>query len=361
MRFARGIIVFPLIGLLLISIFAIIVVFGPKIGISNFGQLGQRQEQQESAAVVAPPSTDTDGDGFTNAVETYMGTDPNMNCSPNTTVHAWPPDVNNDKAVSAIDSNKVIAKFGTTAGDSKYDKRLDMNADRAISAIDINIVLGKFGKTCTYYNLSGSASVEKVTFNWSPGIVENWVYIRATDMTTTGRTTCDLETIKADAANIVAAIGTGKTSYISTEGGFVPRVDHKYCAAIEKDGLIRSRYLEFTMGHYNLSASPSIGRVVFNWSPALERGNGTMPVNDMTVSGRTTCDQATLDTYNGSGSAGGIDTTMTSLTWDTIGAGPQAGHTYCAAIRSGSAIASSNFVQFTVPTPSPTPSPLASP
>lgn len=242
------------------------------------------------------------------------------------------------------------------------DRRYDLNADKVINLSDVFQLRNFFDKGCPFYFMTGNPSIEIVTFNWAPSVIEDWFYIKANDMTKTGRASCDLETIKADGTNIVAAIENGKSSYKWDVTGFGPLAGHKYCVAIEKDNLIRSPYLEFRMGLYKLTASPSVGKVVFNWSPTLETytGSGSLRLNDMTVSGRTTCDQETIDTYNGNGNAGGIDTSMTSLTWTIVGGGPKDGHKYCAAIMTRSSEAASNFMEFTVPLSSPATSPSPS-
>ncbi len=89
--------------------------------------------------------TDSDGDGFLDSVETYIGTDPAKACG----VNAWPPDVDGDGAVTILDMTNVANAFLTRIGDLKYNKRLDMDADGAITILDMTIVSNYFLQQCT--------------------------------------------------------------------------------------------------------------------------------------------------------------------------------------------------------------------
>jgi hypothetical protein len=96
-------------------------------------------------------SGDCDGDGFTGLVEAHIGTDPFDACPDNTSDAAWPPDFNNDRAVSGLDFNMVLAQFGKTPASPDWNtaRRFDLNADNGVSGSDFFIVLGLFGQTCT--------------------------------------------------------------------------------------------------------------------------------------------------------------------------------------------------------------------
>src|SRR5438309_2237655 len=86
------------------------MVFGP-VDISKFGLLSQRQQGQESKA--ATP-LDTDGDGFSDALENTLGTDPNDACPDNANDAAWPPDLNNNRAVDITDVAMLTGRFGNS-------------------------------------------------------------------------------------------------------------------------------------------------------------------------------------------------------------------------------------------------------
>ncbi len=98
------------------------------------------------------PTTDTDNDGFTDFVETYMGTNVNLACG----ADAWPPDFNNDGVVDSNDINLlVVPHFGSRVGDPTYDARFDLNADGFISASDLTLENTLSGRTCTTPRLGG--------------------------------------------------------------------------------------------------------------------------------------------------------------------------------------------------------------
>ncbi len=85
-------------------------------------------------------TADTDHDGFTDSVETYIGTDPNRACGPG----AWPPDVNDDGVVNQTDLDLAAAHFNP----SNYAKRYDMNASGTITSTDLGIIAKYQGKKC---------------------------------------------------------------------------------------------------------------------------------------------------------------------------------------------------------------------
>lgn len=88
------------------------------------------------------PQIDSDGDGFSNVREIYMGTDPFDNCSNNASASAYPPDFDNNKVVRTADISAVVAKYGTT------DHRYDLNGDGRVTIADISIVRSYYGKDC---------------------------------------------------------------------------------------------------------------------------------------------------------------------------------------------------------------------
>jgi uncharacterized protein YkwD len=96
------------------------------------------------------PDSDADGDGFTYAVEMHLGTNPNDACgNPNLAVQgspslAWPADLHTASAnrVDILDIATFIApvrRFGTSPGETGYDRRCDFVPGKGGFAADINI------------------------------------------------------------------------------------------------------------------------------------------------------------------------------------------------------------------------------
>lgn len=90
------------------------------------------------------PMGDTDGDGFTDAVELYIGTNSNLACG----INAWPPDFNADNVVNSYDQNLQV-QHHYIYGANKYEARFDLNADGKINSTDQLIEAKQLGKTCT--------------------------------------------------------------------------------------------------------------------------------------------------------------------------------------------------------------------
>jgi oligopeptide transport system substrate-binding protein len=94
---------------------------------------------------------DQDGDGFSDARETYMGTDPLDACPDGSTDDAWPLDVNKNGQISVVgDVLNFRGRIGATPGAPNWWQRLDFNADRLISVVgDVLMYRGMIGETCT--------------------------------------------------------------------------------------------------------------------------------------------------------------------------------------------------------------------
>ncbi len=85
-----------------------------------------------------PVCVDHDTDGFTDAVENYIGTDPYKSCGTN----AWPADFNNDKKVTLQDLTSFsapVARLNTSAGNPNYNRRWDLIPGKGAFPNDINI------------------------------------------------------------------------------------------------------------------------------------------------------------------------------------------------------------------------------
>ena len=88
---------------------------------------------------------DTDGDGFMDDVEEFLGTDPLVACGPD----AWPPDFNDDTRVNLADVFLFRAHFATIKGHPDYDQRFDLNADERINLADVFILRQYFATQCS--------------------------------------------------------------------------------------------------------------------------------------------------------------------------------------------------------------------
>lgn len=86
----------------------------------------------------SPCVRDTDGDGFGDVAEIYLGTKPDLRCG----VDAWPADFNNDKKVDISDITSFMApirRLDTSPGDANYNRRWDLVPGKGIFAKDINL------------------------------------------------------------------------------------------------------------------------------------------------------------------------------------------------------------------------------
>ena len=105
----------------------------------------------------SPPfaCADTDGDGFDDCVEGYLGTDPNAACADSPTADdegppdAWPFDFNDDQRASLGDALRYIPVFNTFAPGPPYDQRFDLNGDGGIGLGDVLKYIPVINKTCT--------------------------------------------------------------------------------------------------------------------------------------------------------------------------------------------------------------------
>jgi hypothetical protein len=70
----------------------------------------------EGVSCPPDPSVDTDGDGWGNDFENYLGTDPNDDCPDSENDAAWPPDLNNDTFVDITDLSAATGNCGEEVG-----------------------------------------------------------------------------------------------------------------------------------------------------------------------------------------------------------------------------------------------------
>jgi len=94
---------------------------------------------------------DGDADGFIDAIELYLGTDPVDSCPDNPSDDAWPPDKNMDTFVTVV--GDILDYAGTMGKDvATYPElqRRDLNMDGYITVVgDVRIYQDRMGKSCT--------------------------------------------------------------------------------------------------------------------------------------------------------------------------------------------------------------------
>ncbi|MCJ7509342.1 MAG: thrombospondin type 3 repeat-containing protein [Dehalococcoidia bacterium] len=93
---------------------------------------------------------DDDNDGFTDAVETHLGTDPLDACPDNSSDPAWPLDINNDRVITITgDVSNFRGRIESAPGDPKWWVRMDFNMDNIISITgDVSLYWNKLSQTC---------------------------------------------------------------------------------------------------------------------------------------------------------------------------------------------------------------------
>jgi len=92
-------------------------------------------------------ANDSDGDGFSNGREMYVGTNPSDKCPPPD--DAWPPDMDSDTDCDIVDILKFKPVILTSLGDAAYDRRFDLNASGNISIIDVILLKPYILQSCT--------------------------------------------------------------------------------------------------------------------------------------------------------------------------------------------------------------------
>jgi len=90
---------------------------------------------------------DTDGDGWSDAAESLIGTNPTAACGAN----AWPPDINNDSFVDIIADIVTVANFAfqsVPSAPARYDIAPDPPNGSIGIIDDIARIAGLFGQSC---------------------------------------------------------------------------------------------------------------------------------------------------------------------------------------------------------------------
>jgi len=86
----------------------------------------------------APLLPASDGDGFSNFVEIFMGTDPLDACPDDPSDDAWPPDINMDTRANVLDLMRFKKPVILSCSDDpSYDTRFDFDANGCINILDV--------------------------------------------------------------------------------------------------------------------------------------------------------------------------------------------------------------------------------
>ncbi|UCH87408.1 MAG: hypothetical protein JSU97_03185 [Dehalococcoidia bacterium] len=94
--------------------------------------------------------SDADADGFLDAVELHVGTDPLDACPDDSSDDAWPLDINMDGTITVVGDVLSFGRhIGATPDEPEWWQRLDLNADDVITAVgDMLLYGGRIGESC---------------------------------------------------------------------------------------------------------------------------------------------------------------------------------------------------------------------
>jgi hypothetical protein len=89
--------------------------------------------------------SDDDGDGWSDAKEAIIRTNPLADCPLDAYDDAWPPDVKNDRTVDILD----VVRFIPPLNGAAYDRRYDLKTDGTIDILDVVMYIPLLGRSCT--------------------------------------------------------------------------------------------------------------------------------------------------------------------------------------------------------------------
>jgi hypothetical protein len=101
------------------------------------------------------PADDPDCDGFDTATETFLGTDPLVQCAADSTSNnepppdKWPVDHTDNQIVNLFDLIPYVAALNSTAPGPPYTERLDLNMSGDINVFDLIPFVPALNETCT--------------------------------------------------------------------------------------------------------------------------------------------------------------------------------------------------------------------
>jgi hypothetical protein len=92
---------------------------------------------------------DDDCDGYSTAVEKFIGTNPLMPCDDGLEPSDWPPDINGDATADLIDVILFKPHFFSSDPDPGYDRRFDLDMSSTVDLIDILVFKPYYSASCT--------------------------------------------------------------------------------------------------------------------------------------------------------------------------------------------------------------------
>jgi hypothetical protein len=101
-------------------------------------------------ASACPPGPDADADGFSDCLEAFYGTNPNLNCVSTggpAQSETWPPDLVETNSVNISDVLDY-KNFRSVFGGPGYSARMDLYPDLQINVTDILVLLTSWGEVC---------------------------------------------------------------------------------------------------------------------------------------------------------------------------------------------------------------------
>ena len=113
----------------------------------DFSDIGRASNYHgQPPCVDTNPPPDADGDGFSDAIEAHVGTNPNDGCGAN----AWPPDINNDTFVDFSDIGAATQHDNQPVPPApvRVDMSPDPNFDNFINDFDYAPMQQRFGQSC---------------------------------------------------------------------------------------------------------------------------------------------------------------------------------------------------------------------
>ncbi|HEY5625875.1 MAG TPA: cohesin domain-containing protein, partial [Dehalococcoidia bacterium] len=94
------------------------------------------------------PGPDADANGFSDCLEAFYGTNPNLNCASPGDPDTWPPDVDGNNWVNILDPLDFRQEWRATPAGGGYSARLDLYPDLQINLTDILVLMTWWNVTC---------------------------------------------------------------------------------------------------------------------------------------------------------------------------------------------------------------------